>query len=168
MSRSTLLGFPAVVLTALLLTIGAAHAGAQDQAVLKICHLIDGAETSSQFSLRDLTDLGETGFTTSTIWTDGEVVFEGVALARLLEAEGITSGTLELIAINDYMIEIPVEEAQDSAALIAYRMDGQAMSTRDKGPLWLVYPFDADPRYQSETYYSRSIWQIDRIKVLPE
>jgi hypothetical protein len=45
-------------------------------------------------------------------------------------------------------------------------MDDRPMSVRDKGPLWVVYPFDDVPAYQSETIYSRSIWQLDRIEVV--
>jgi hypothetical protein len=37
------------------------------------------------------------------------------------------------------------------------------MSIREKGPLWLVYPYDLNKAYQSETIYSRSIWQLVRI-----
>ena len=40
------------------------------------------------------------------------------------------------------------------------------MTLRDKGPLWLVYPYDADTAYQSEVIYARSVWQLDRIEVL--
>ena len=39
------------------------------------------------------------------------------------------------------------------------------MSVREKGPLWVIYPFDSDPEYQTEVIYSRSIWQLDRIVV---
>jgi hypothetical protein len=37
------------------------------------------------------------------------------------------------------------------------------MSVRDKGPLWLIYPYDSKAEYQSETIYSRSIWQLVKI-----
>ena len=40
------------------------------------------------------------------------------------------------------------------------------MSLRDKGPLWIVYPFDSNPSYSTEVTYARSIWQLDRIEVL--
>ena len=40
------------------------------------------------------------------------------------------------------------------------------MTLRDKGPLWVIYPFDDDPRYRSETVYFRSIWQLNRIIVM--
>jgi hypothetical protein len=50
---------------------------------------------------------------------------------------------------------------------VAYLRNGAEMSMRDKGPLWIVYPYDAKPDYQSELIYSRSIWQLDRIEVQP-
>jgi hypothetical protein len=39
------------------------------------------------------------------------------------------------------------------------------MSLREKGPLWIIYPFDSSPEYQTELIYSRSIWQLNRIEV---
>lgn len=112
-----------------------------------------------------LTAIGETSFSTSTIWTEGEVEFTGVALADLLTHLGIETGTLKATAINDYAIEIPVAEALSNPALVAYMMNGQPMSVREKGPLWIVYPYDSDSKFQAETFYSRSIWQLDRIVV---
>ena len=41
------------------------------------------------------------------------------------------------------------------------------MTVRDKGPFWIIYPFDSNPDYQSEVIYSRSIWQLNRLEVLP-
>jgi hypothetical protein len=45
-------------------------------------------------------------------------------------------------------------------------MDGNAMSVRDKGPLWVIYPYDSDAAYRTEVIYSRSIWQLDRLEVV--
>jgi hypothetical protein len=45
-------------------------------------------------------------------------------------------------------------------------MNGAEMSIRDKGPLWIVYPYDASDDFRSEVVYSRSIWQLDRIEVI--
>ena len=71
---------------------------------------------------------------------------------------------LRATAINNYAIEIPVSDAVNEGPIIAYLMDGKKMSVRDKGPLWIVYPYDANPDYRSEVVYSRSIWQLDRIE----
>jgi len=39
------------------------------------------------------------------------------------------------------------------------------MSAREKGPVWLVYNYDSDPAFRTETVYSRSVWQLDRITI---
>lgn len=109
--------------------------------------------------------LGETSFETTTIWTEGVQTFTGVSLKDLLDALGVEEGTLEAKALNDYAVEVPVSDAVEGGPIIAYARNGAAMSIRDKGPLWIVYPFDADDAYASETIYSRSIWQLDRIDV---
>ncbi|MDF1669369.1 MAG: molybdopterin-dependent oxidoreductase [Roseovarius sp.] len=144
-----------------------AVAAAHEHPMLRIC--IDVTCTfAHSLDLDDLEEMEQASFATSTIWTEGTIEFQGVPLRALLDHADFTSGTLELIAANDYHVEIPVDEARDSPALIAYRMNGKLMSTRDKGPLWLVYPFDSDAKFQSEIYYSKSIWQIDHIKLLSE
>jgi hypothetical protein len=104
-------------------------------------------------------------FATSTIWSEGIVTFEGVPISALLERLGVESGTLHLTAVNDYSIDIPVEDLLSNDPILADRMNGQEMSLRDKGPLWLVYPYDEDDRFQTEVIFSRSIWQLDRIEV---
>jgi hypothetical protein len=35
---------------------------------------------------------------------------------------------------------------------------------RDKGPLWLVYPYDSVSAYQTEVIYARSIWQVKQME----
>lgn len=102
-------------------------------------------------------------FTTSTIWTEAAVEFTGVSLQRVLELAGFEGTSIEAVALNDYKVEIPAAEIEDGAPIIAYLMDGEEMSARDKGPLWIVYPYDDDAEFRSEVVYSRSIWQLDRI-----
>ena len=112
----------------------------------------------------DLSKLTVTSFDTSTIWTDGVHTFTGVSVKTLTDLIGVTNGMLRATAINNYAIEIPVSDAVNEGPIIAYLMDGKEMSVRDKGPLWIVYPYDANPDYRSEVVYSRSIWQLDRIE----
>ena len=112
----------------------------------------------------DLSKLTVTSFDTSTIWTDGVHTFTGVSVKTLTDLIGVTNGMLRATAINNYAIEIPVSDAVNEGPIIAYLMDGKKMSVRDKGPLWIVYPYDANPDYRSEVVYSRSIWQLDRIE----
>ncbi|SIN77374.1 molybdopterin-dependent oxidoreductase [Vannielia litorea] len=123
------------------------------------------AGDTAQFDLAMLEALGTETIETTTIWTEGTNTFEGVSLKALAEAAGFEGGTLRATAINDYAVEIPVTDAVEGGPIVAYRMNGAEMSVRDKGPLWIVYPYDASAEYRTEVIYSRSIWQLDRIVV---
>lgn len=126
----------------------------------------NGGDAAS-FDAQMLQDLGTTSFATSTIWTQGVITFEGVSLKGLLDRLGVTGGTLRMTAINDYAIEVPVSDAIEGGPILAHSQDGVAMSVRDKGPLWLVYPYDLNSDYRTEVIYARSIWQLAKIEVLP-
>lgn len=103
-------------------------------------------------------------FTTSTIWVEGDVEFTGVRLRDVLDYAGANGATIGAIASNDYKVEIPADGISADAPIVAYLMNGDEMSARGKGPLWIVYPYDADAKYRTEVIYSRSIWQLDRIE----
>lgn len=121
-----------------------------------------------EFDLPALKAMPSERFTTTTIWTDGAQTFEGVSLEALLKHVGASEGTLRAIALNDYAINIPTSDATEGGPIIAYQRNGQDMSVRDKGPLWIIYPFDDNPDYKTEEFYSRSIWQLARIRVEAE
>ena len=120
---------------------------------------------SAVFDLEMLQALGATSFETSTPWTEGVHSFTGVSLAALMAVLGVTEGSLRATAINDYAVDIPVSDAVDGGPILAYLQDGKPMSIREKGPLWVVYPYDLNEDYQSEVSYSRSIWQLVSLDV---
>ena len=39
------------------------------------------------------------------------------------------------------------------------------MAVRDKGPLFIVYPYDSDEVLRSERYYNRSAWQLKSLEI---
>lgn len=120
---------------------------------------------SLTFDRAALARLPQTEFTTRTIWTDGPQHFRGVALAALLAQLGTEATHVELDAINDYTVSIPAAEIAADYPVIAYSRNGAAMHLRDMGPFWLVYNYDADPAFRTQTAYARSIWQLERITV---
>lgn len=124
---------------------------------------IDGA---AALDLAMLEEMGSAEIETSTIWTEGTQTFEGVPLGVLIDRLAIEGETLSAVAINDYAVEIPTSDGVEGGPIIAYKMNGKPMSVRDKGPLWVIYPYDSDPAYQTEVIYSRSIWQLDRLDVV--
>ena len=85
-------------------------------------------------------------------------------IAKLIAAE-LGGDALKATAINDYAVEIPREDWIETGPIVAFLNNGEQMSIRDKGPLWVIYPYDSNPAYQTEVIYSRSIWQLDRLVV---
>jgi len=118
------------------------------------------------FDRAALEALGTETVETTTIWTEGTQVFEGVSLARLAQEIGAQEGRFLATAINDYTVEIPQSDAVENGPILAMTINGNEMSVRDKGPLWVIYPYDANAGYRTEVIYSRSIWQLDRIEVV--
>lgn len=127
---------------------------------------VTNAEGALVFDYDALAALDAETFETTTIWTEGLNSFQGVSLKTLTDLLGTEEGTLLATAINDYTVEIPVSDAVEGGPIIAYLMNDKEMSVRDKGPLWVIYPYDSSADYRSEVVYSRSIWQLDRIEVV--
>lgn len=123
------------------------------------------APDAATFDLEMLQAIDASEIKTDTIWTDGDQVFVGVRLNKLLEHVGASGKNMAAVAINDYAVEIPVSDATDDGPIVAYSLNGKAMHRRDKGPLWVIYPYASSNKYRTEVIYSRSIWQLDRIEV---
>lgn len=118
---------------------------------------------------RDMLELlGSRTIETTTIWTDGVQHFRGVPLGRLLRALGAQGDHILARSVTEFTVTIPASDWHDDGPIIAFERNGVPMSLRDKGPLWVIYPFDSSPRFRSETIYFRSIWQLDSITVGPE
>lgn len=149
------------LVAAFALTTGWAHAEAP---VLTVTFPNEGAPPVV-LDMAAIEALPQLSFETSTVWTDGVHEFTGPTLASVLEATGAVGTMIRARAVNNYVIEIPVDSIEDTAPIIATRIDGQPFARREKGPLWIIYPFDSDARFQSESVYSRSIWQLVELTV---
>ena len=109
-------------------------------------------------------------YVTGTVWTVGVSRFSGVLLSEFLAAIGADGQhsegqQIEIRALDGYVAVIPVSEIDEEAPLLATRIDGRPMHRRDRGPAWLVYPYDRDPVFRSDTVLQRSVWQIERIDI---
>jgi len=92
------------------------------------------------FDFEMLESLPRHAVTTTTPWTQGKQTFEGVRMADILAHVGATGNLLTAYALNDYFIDIPVGDIATFDVLLADTHNGDRMSVRDKGPLWIIYP----------------------------
>jgi len=101
---------------------------------------------------------------TDTPWTDGAPVWSGPLLRDLLAKAGITAkDTVKVTALNDYAVTMPAADAFSIDVILATKRDGKVLSVRDKGPLFIIYPFAKDDVLRTELIYGRSVWQVRRI-----
>lgn len=117
------------------------------------------------FDRQMLESLGMQELQTKTPWTDGVPVFEGPLGSALLDAVGAQGQTMIFTALNDYSATVPVDDFRTYPVILAMKMDGKYLRVRDKGPLFIVYPFDTDATLNSEVIHNRSVWQIKGLRV---
>jgi len=131
---------------------------------------VDGKIRSGKpvrFDLATLESLGLIRFTTPTNWTAQPSTFEGVPLSALLDAVGVDpkATTLNLTALNDFESPAPIVDARKWPVMLALKRDGEYMSRRERGPVWVIYPQHAYPELGQREYLSRWVWQLKAITV---
>ena len=140
---------------------------AKGKVLLSISGRIDRANAAGRadFDLAMLDALPQHSFVTGTPWFKSARKFSGPLLRELLAAVGAQGQTLVAVALNDYKVEIPLDDVRRYPVLLATRLDDEPMRVRDKGPLFIIYPFDASADLRSERYYSRSAWQLRHLEL---
>ena len=161
----------AAVLLGWLLALSAAPAAALDPPSGKVVLTLTGKVATrngpdgAAFDIELLERLPRHSFTTKTPWYSKPRKFTGVLLRDLLDAVGSAPARVNATALNDYRVEIPLEDVARGNAMLAYLLDDQPMSVREKGPLVIIYPFDDKPELRSAVHYSRAIWQLRSLDV---
>ncbi|MEX6504924.1 oxidoreductase [Jiella sp. M17.18] len=143
---------------------GARAAASTPAPVLTV--LWPGSAEERRFSRADLEAFPQASISTHTPWHAGVERFSGVPLDSFLETLGGNIRRLRLIALNDYVVETDIADVENLGAVLAIRENGTLMPLTDKGPVFLMFPFDNDPRLQHQSYYSRAVWQLCRIELL--
>ena len=164
----------AALATLALLLLGAPSGRAADplakptgKVILTVSGAIDrtNAAGKAQFDLAMLQALGLQQITTTTNWTDGKQVFEGVLVQKVLDAVGAHGTTVAATAIDDYSVAIPIADFHDYPVLLALTMNGAAMTAKDKGPIWIVYPRDDYAALRDPKMDLRWVWQLKALVV---
>jgi hypothetical protein len=119
----------------------------------------------AHFDMAMIEALPQHSFTTSTPWFDKPVKFTGPYLSDVLSAVKASGTLVYAVAINDYKITIPVGDAEKYKVIVARLLNDQKISVREKGPLFVVYPFDSSSELRTSTFYERSIWQLKALEI---
>lgn len=123
------------------------------------------AEGVAEFDLAMIDALEQRTTVTETPWYDSAESFSGPLAKALFEAVGAQGETVTVTALNDYSADVPMADFLNYPVIFATRLDNEVLSVREKGPLFLIYPFDTAPKLYNEVYFGRSVWQITAITV---
>ncbi|WP_199925364.1 molybdopterin-dependent oxidoreductase [Neorhizobium sp. SOG26] len=139
----------------------------QGTPVLSISGAIKVTNSGNEAILdRDMLEaLGTEKIVTKTPWFDGVTEFSGVRLDKLMDLVGAHGQAVTAVALNNYVTTIPIEDFSRYQAILALKRDGRYMSIREKGPLFIIYPFDSDPALRTQTYFGRAAWQVAKLVV---
>ncbi|WP_174875135.1 molybdopterin-dependent oxidoreductase [Vogesella oryzae] len=140
---------------------------AQGRPILTINGLIaeKNAGAEAQFDSRMIDALPQVKMTVPTPWYKTAQTFEGPLFRDVLKAVGANGKKLYVVALNDYAAEIPLSDLSKYDVILARKVNGKVLSVRDKGPLFVMYPFTKNPELQTKDIYSRCVWQVNRIRV---
>lgn len=123
------------------------------------------AVSGAEFDREMLADFPQHEIRTTTEWTDGVKTFRGPLVRDLLDSIGASGTSVVATALNDYAVEIPIREFQAYAVILAVSMDGEELTVRDKGPIWIVYPRDQHRELQGPEMNDRWIWQLRSLEI---
>jgi hypothetical protein len=146
---------------------GEALAPPRGEVVLTVSGAIESTNAPgyADFDITSLEHLGLSRLTTWTPWTKGEIEFEGVLARRLMEAVGAAGTEVGAFALNEYQQTIPISDFASYDVLLAFRMNGRSMRLRDKGPIWIVYPWSDHPELDDFVTRAKSVWQLNALHV---
>ncbi|MDI5921198.1 molybdopterin-dependent oxidoreductase [Halomonas sp. LR5S13] len=103
---------------------------------------------------------------THTPWHRDRGRYEGPLVRALLEAVGADDvEQVRIRALNHYEAEVPVSDFRRHDVILAMTRDGESLTIREYGPLFVLYPFDEHPELLTEAIRFRSVWHVERIIV---
>ena len=111
------------------------------------------AARPSSLSLDDLAALPQVTVKTENEFADGMVTYRGPLVRDVLAKLGLDKlDQVRFVAANDYYVDIPTEDFADYDAILAMEANGEKLSRREKGPLWLMYPISDHAELKDPIY----------------
>lgn len=171
--KTLALALIATAAAAIVSSIGVSHGHAkplsspQGHVILVVSGDIENTNVgeTAAFDRTQLEALSSSVLETSTPWTEGVQRFDGFPLSELLELVGAKGTDIRAAAINDYAVTMPVTEVVEAGAFVATRQNGAAMQIRDRGPLWILFPYDSESRLVGDDFLNWSIWQLKTLEI---
>ena len=95
-----------------------------------------------------------------------DTVFRGPLMGNLLDLWQVAKDAtkLHVVALNDYVVDVPLSEVRKYPVVFALQQDGQYMPVSTRGPAMLVFPYN-DFQFDQTVFNDYWAWQIKTIDV---
>ncbi|WP_226624061.1 hypothetical protein [Alloyangia pacifica] len=158
-----------------ILALGTALSGPAQASDTLLTVIAAGGQTT-ELDREALDALPQQEFSTETQWTWEEQSFRGPLLVDVLEMAGLpgpaSGGVIEFVADDGYRARVDLtENAQyltDAYPIITTRINGEPFPLEENGPLWVMFPYDAQPELDVEAVHSMTVWQLLQIVEVAE
>ena len=124
-----------------------------------------GCDKTLQLTESELLALPQQQFKTHHSWGAEAEVFAGPSLDDVLKLACEKTTNINLKALNDYAIDVDFTVAKSLKPIVALSSNGERLSVRDKGPLWIMVPSD-DLKIVSKELDGMLIWQLSNIIIM--
>ncbi len=132
----------------------------------RIVSSAENTQVETEFTRAELEALPQMTIITDNDYVEGETTFSGPLVRDLFGTDTIAPGQeLVLTALNDYFVTIPASDVIEYDVILALSMDGVAMTARDKGPVWVIYPMTEHEELREASYNDRLIWQLRSVEL---
>lgn len=122
------------------------------------------------FTLSELQAFAQADITTSHPWSSEQRGYHGVDINNLFDVlfsqQKVLSFQLE--ALNDFGMTINWQKIAPYSPILAWQENQRTMSLRNKGPLWLMLPFDQVPKVKQADFLHFMVWQLRVMRVHSE
>ena len=150
--------------------LGSAIPNPSNEVILKVTGEIENTNSGEalSFDMATLERLGLVEYTIADPWQNHEEVsYTGVLLSDLLEYAGITetATNIHIVALDDYAVDVSLEDIQKWPVMLATRTDGKYMSVENSGPTRIIFPFHSNPEIDEDIYKVLMIWNLRDVEV---
>jgi hypothetical protein len=133
--------------------------------ILEISGLVSKPNQSDAISidLRTLEQMPLVKLRAFEPFEEREITFQGVLMSDLMAIAGADPKASEahFTALDDYEIDIPLEEFTRTDVLLATKADGEHMSIEEGGPTRIIFPANSEMGENPDAW----IWNVETIVV---
>jgi hypothetical protein len=140
-----------------------------DKAILTVTGKIGAAnmpDGSIHMDLKTIESVGVVEMKVKDPFDNKDNIFRGVLMSDLMAVWKVPADAteMEMIALNDYVITIPISDFKTWPVVFALQKNGEYMPVSTLGPAMIVYPY-SHFEFDREIFDNRWIWQVKSIAV---